>query len=88
MVFFVHKQKKASAKIFRWKKQKFVLQVSDFWKSFFKRIGEGDNLRMIAREYRIPKPTLWDWIQRDQDLMTHYAEAQLSRAMHLVQSME
>ena len=69
-------------------KQKFVLQVSDFWKSFFQRIGEGDSLRMIARDYRIPKSTLWDWIQRDQDLMTHYTEAQLSRAMHLVQSME
>ncbi|SVC51575.1 uncharacterized protein METZ01_LOCUS304429, partial [marine metagenome] len=29
---------------------------------------------MIARDYRIPKSTLWDWIQRDQDLMTRYGE--------------
>ena len=67
---------------------KYILQDSDFWKSFFKRIGEGDSLRMIDRDYRIPKPKLWDWIQRDQDLMTRYGEAQQSRAMHHVHSVE
>ena len=67
---------------------KIVLQDSDFWKSFFQRIGEGDSLRMIARDYRIPKSTLWDWIQRNQDLMTQYGEAQQSRAMHHAHSVE
>ena len=43
---------------------------------------------MIARDYRIPKPTLWDWIQRDQDLMTQYGEAQQSRAMYDAHSVE
>ena len=70
------------------KNKKFVLQISDFWKSFFKRIGEGDSLRIIARDYRIPKLTLWDWIQRDQDLMTRYGEAQQSRAMQNAHSVE
>ena len=68
--------------------EKFVLQVYDFRKSFFRRIGEGDNLKMIARDCRIPKPTLWDWIQRDQDLMTRYGEAQQSRAMQHAHSVE
>ena len=43
---------------------------------------------MIARDYRIPKSTLWDWIQRDQDLITRYVEAQQSRAMHHAHSVE
>ena len=67
---------------------KYILQDPDIWKSFFQRIGEGDSLRMIARDYRIPKSTLWDWIQRNQDLMTQYGEAQQSRAMHHAHSVE
>ena len=43
--------------------------------------------RMIARDYRIPKSTLWDWIQRDQDLIKRY-RVQQSRAMHHAHSVE
>ena len=70
------------------KDHNLILEDNDFWKSFFKRIGEGDSLRMIASDYRIPKSTLWDWIQRDQNLITRYGEAQQSRAMHHAHSVE
>ena len=59
-----------------------------FWDVLFYRIGEGDSLRQIAKEFGVPKSTLWDWIRNDRDLTLRYGEAQQSRAIYHAQRVE
>ena len=53
-----------------------------FWSSLFQRIGEGESLRKIAKDSKIPKSTLWAWIRNDPQLALRYSEAQQSRAIY------
>ena len=59
-----------------------------FWSSLFQRIGEGESLRKIAKDSKIPKSTLWAWIRNDPQLALRYSEAQQSRAIYHAQRVE
>ena len=63
-------------------KVKDLVGRQSFWDEVFERIGEGDSLRGVARDFGISYSTLHDRIHEEEGRKRRYLEALTSRAMH------
>jgi hypothetical protein len=80
----------AGSPIKRERRERCAKLVADpeWWDDVFEYIGSGHALGEFCRSLDIPYSTVWDTIQRDQELIARYEAARRRRALHNADKIE